>query len=222
MDAIIEKFDLFIFDLDDTLVKTEHIHYNSWLLALTKILGYNFYMEPAVFYSIFHSNNPNSIKDYLKNNHNLQHEEVIKIKDKIYYDFICENKSEIKMIPGCEEFINKILKNNKQFLIVSNTKKEQIDFFSELFPILKNSTKNYYRELLKNKKPNPECYLKVTHDFPDKKMVCFEDSITGIHAVTRIPEIFSYYINNDTYFHHNYILDNYIVTHINDYTDLFI
>jgi len=53
MDAIIEKFDIFIFDLDDTLVKTEEIHYKSWLEALTNILGYNFYIEPGVFLFYF-------------------------------------------------------------------------------------------------------------------------------------------------------------------------
>ena len=124
------------------------------------------------------------------------------------------------MVKGCEKLINKILENNKKFVIVSNTLKEQIDFFSELFPILKNSTKNYYRELLKNKKPNPECYLKVVEDFPNKKFIGFEDSITGVHAITRVPEILTYYVNNDTYFHHKYILENYNITHINDYNAL--
>jgi len=124
------------------------------------------------------------------------------------------------MIDGCENFINKIIKNNKKFIIVSNTLKEQIDFFVELFPILKHSTKNYYREMLKNKKPNSECYLKVINDFPNKKIMGFEDSITGIHALSGAPEISKVYINTHDYFHHHYILDNYNVTHIHNYNDV--
>jgi beta-phosphoglucomutase-like phosphatase (HAD superfamily) len=220
MNNIIEQYDLFIFDLDDTIVKTEHIHYQSWLLALEYMLGYKYYIEPNEFYSIFHSNYQNSIKDYLKNTHNIAHEEIIKKKDKIYFDLINKLKNEIKMIDGCENFINKIIENNKKFIIVSNTVKEQIDFFSDLFPILKKSTKNYYRELLKTKKPNPECYLKVLDDFPNMKKLGFEDSITGIHAITRVPEIRAYYINSNKYVHHNFILENYNVLHINNYNDL--
>ena len=98
--------------------------------------------------------------------------------------------------------------------------REKIVFFSELFPILKKSSKNYSRELFKIKKPNPECYFKVLDDFPNMRKVGFEDSITGIHAITQIPEITTYYINKSNYVHHEYILNNYKVKHINDYKEL--
>jgi beta-phosphoglucomutase-like phosphatase (HAD superfamily) len=220
MDNIINNYDLFIFDLDDTIVKTEHIHYKSWLLAIENTLGYKYNIEHNTFYSIFHSNNQNSIKDYLKNIHNLEIEDIIKKKDNIYFALINEYKNDIKMIDGCEDFINQIIENKKQFIIVSNTLKEKILFFSELFPILKKSSKNYSRELFKIKKPNPECYFKVLDDFPNMRKVGFEDSITGIHAITQIPEITTYYINKSDYVHHEYILKNYKVNHINDYKEL--
>jgi beta-phosphoglucomutase-like phosphatase (HAD superfamily) len=166
---------------------------------------------------------PNNIQKYIKSLLNIEVcEDVIEYKNKTYFEIIIKKKNEIQMVDGCKEFIKKIIKKNKEFVIVSNSLKSHIDFFSELFPILKNSSKNYYREMFKNKKPNPECYLKVLNDFPNKKMVCFEDSITGIHSVTRIPEIVSYYINTNNYFHHNYILNNYNVIHINNYNDLFV
>ncbi len=220
MDDIINKFDLFIFDLDDTLVKTEHIHYESWLLAIENALGYKYYLEPNKFYSIFHSNNQNSIKEFLKNNLNLSSEELIIQKDKIYFDLINKYKNDIKMIDGCEDFLNKIIKNNKKFIIVSNTLREKIEFFSDLFPVLKNSSKNYYRQLFRIKKPNPECYLKVLDDFPNLRKVGFEDSITGVHAICQVPEITSYYINSENYVHHEYIMKNYNVKHIKNYCHL--
>ena len=120
------------------------------------------------------------------------------------------------MIDGFNNFIQEILKNNKIFVIVTNSTKEQIDFLSDIFIILKKSTKNYYREMFKNKKPNPECYLKVIDDFSNKRIVGFEDSITGIHSMTQT-DIFTYYISNPNYYHNNYILDNYKVIPINDY-----
>jgi beta-phosphoglucomutase-like phosphatase (HAD superfamily) len=34
MNNIFNKFDLFIFDLDDTLIQTEKYHYKAWLKTL--------------------------------------------------------------------------------------------------------------------------------------------------------------------------------------------
>lgn len=221
MENIISKYDIFCFDLDDTIVKTEKYHYQAWLETIQENTNKDFYITFEEYCSIFHCIKENHIQNYLINTlHINNYEDIIKYKNQKYYKIIKDNKNKINMVEGCEKLINKILENNKKFVIVSNTLKEQIDFFSELFPILKKSTKNYYRELLKNKKPNPECYLKVIADFPNKKFVGFEDSITGIHAITRLPEIFTYYINNDMYVHHKYIIDNYNVTHINDYNNL--
>jgi beta-phosphoglucomutase-like phosphatase (HAD superfamily) len=217
MQKVIDKYDFFIFDLDDTIIKTEIIHYESWMKALKITLGTNFYINSNDFFSIFHSIKQDSIKDYLLNLKITNYEEVIKLKNQIYFESIIKNKDDIKMIDGCNEFINKIIENNKQFVIVSNTLKEQIDFFTELFPILKYSTKNYYREILKHKKPNPHCYLTVVEHFPNKKMVSFEDSITGIHAVSQVKQIDSYFINSPNYFHYEYIMQNYNINYILNY-----
>jgi beta-phosphoglucomutase-like phosphatase (HAD superfamily) len=223
MENIVDKYDIFCFDLDDTIVKTEKYHYQAWLETIQENIYKDFYITFEEYCSIFHSIKENNIQDYLINNLNItNYEDIIKIKNEIYYKIITENKNEFKMIKGCEELINKILKNNKKFIIVSNTLKVQIDFFSEIFPILKYSLKNYYREIIKNKKPNPECYLKVVEDFPNKKIVGFEDSVTGIHAITKVPDIFTYYINSPHYYHNEFILNNYSVIHINNYNELFI
>ena len=124
------------------------------------------------------------------------------------------------MIEGSLNFLNAIINNNKKFVIVSNTLKQNIDFFSELFPILKYSSKNYYREILKNKKPHPECYLKVIDDFPKKKKVCFEDSLVGIHACSQVHEIDMYFINTTNYIYCDYIINNYKINQIENYNNI--
>ena len=42
---ITNDYDLFIFDLDDTLVKTEHFHYESWLNIIRKNVDINFFFD---------------------------------------------------------------------------------------------------------------------------------------------------------------------------------
>lgn len=218
---IINSFDLFIFDLDDTLVKTEEIHYKAWLITLQRFTNKKFYISENEFCSIFHSNTQNNIQNYLMSLLNIEKcDHIIEFKNKTYLEIINQKKNDIKMIDGCQDFLNKIIENNKEFVIVSNSLKIHIDFFIELFPILEKSSKNYYREMFQKLKPNSECYLKVLHDFPNKKIIGFEDSITGVHAMTQIPDIISYYINSDKYFHHNYILGNYNVIYIKNYYDL--
>jgi beta-phosphoglucomutase-like phosphatase (HAD superfamily) len=71
-----------------------------------------------------------------------------------------------------------------------------------------------------NKKPNPECYLKVLEDFSDiKNIIGFEDSITGIQAMTSVPKIQTVFINSSDYYYYDYIINNYNnLLMIKDYT----
>jgi beta-phosphoglucomutase len=204
------NYELFIFDLDDTLVKTEEYHYKSWLYILKHELREDFFIEFDIFCSKFHSNKPDNIQNYLSNELNIYNfEEVIKKKNEYYLKLIDFEKAHIKLIDGCEILLNKIIDNNKKFVIVSNSLKSNIDYFSELFPILKKSSKNYYREMFTCRKPNPECYLRVVSDFPNDRKIGFEDSITGIHAMTLVKEIDPIFINIPSYYYYDYIIKSY-------------
>jgi len=219
--SIIEKYDLFIFDLDDTIIKTEYYHYKAWIITLKQFISDNFTMSENEFFAIFHCITQNKIQIYLQNTLKLDnYAEVIDYKNTTYFEIIKSEKCNIKMIDGCEEFISQILKKGKKFVIVSNSLKSNIDFFSELFPILKQSSKNYYREILKNKKPHPECYETVVSDFPEHRLVGFEDSVTGIHSITQVPIITTYFINNPNYYHYKFIIDTYLVKNIYNYLPL--
>jgi len=200
----INNYDLFIFDLDDTLIKTEYIHYISWKTILNINFDYNFYI------SKFHSNKNDSIKFFLINELNLKnYDELIEKKNKFYINYIIENRDKIKMIDGAYEILEYILNKKKKFVIVSNSPKAQIDFFCNLFPILQKSSKNYYREMFINRKPHPECYLKIIDDFPNTQKIGFEDSITGIHSITQVKEITICFINTPDYYYYEFIYKNY-------------
>jgi hypothetical protein len=221
MDKIINDFDLFIFDLDDTIIKTEKYHYEAWLLTLKYIIGKDFYIDYNFFCSKFHSMVENNIKNYLVDELKIKnYDEIIQYKNDVYLNIIKENKSKIYLVDGLEVFLNKILENDKKFIIVSNSPKAHLDLFLDFFQILHKSFKTYYREILNKKKPNPECYQKVVTEFPNKKFVGFEDSITGIHSITQVPEIFVYFINTEKYYYYKYIMNNYNVKFINNYLEI--
>jgi len=210
MKEFIENYDLFIFDLDDTLVKTENFHYKSWLSVLREELGDNFYIDFDGFVSKFHSNKCDCINEYLVNELKINDpKRVINKKNIFYYDLIHKERCNLKLINGANELLENIIKLNKKFVIVTNSLKCNIDYFSEIFPILKKSTKNYYREIMNDRKPHPECYLRVVNDFPNNRMVGFEDSITGIHAMAQVKDIDTIFINDDTYYYYKFIIKNY-------------
>ena len=210
METILDKYDLFIFDLDDTLVATEKYHYKAWINVLKNKIDVNFSITFDFFCEKFHSKDPESIKKYLMNELNLENfEDLINEKKNIYLSLLEENREFLRLMEGVEDFLNLIINNNKKFVIVSNSFKSNIDFFITKFPILGYSSKNYFREMFQYKKPNPECYLKVVSDFPNKKMIGFEDSITGIEALTKVKNITPIFINTPNYFYYNYIINNY-------------
>lgn len=208
---IINNYDLFVFDLDDTLVKTEKLHYKCWMKVLKNKLGNSFNIEYPYFCSKFHSNKKDSIKNYLENDLNIKnYMDLINEKNVKYLELLEQEKDNLCLIDGCEELLINIIKNKKQFVIVSNSLKSNIDFFSNLFPILKLSSKNYYREMFLNKKPHPECYLRVLNDFAHiDNIIGFEDSITGMQAMTSVDKIQTVFINTPDYYHYDYIINTY-------------
>jgi beta-phosphoglucomutase len=216
-----DNYDLYIFDLDDTIVKTEHLHYEAWIKTLKHFVNDDFHISKNFFLSKFHCIRPDTIVKYLSEELNIpNYQDAVNYKNDLYYKLISEKKDTFQLIDGLEKYLENIVNLNKEFVIVSNSLKSNIDFFSDLFPILKKSSKNYYREIIKNKKPNPECYLTVVKDFPARRMIGFEDSITGIHAITAVPEIKTIFINSSEYYHYDYIMKNYNVTNIQNYNDL--
>lgn len=222
MNNVIKEYDLFIFELDDTIIKTEYYHYSAWLKVLKNRIDINFSISFEYFCEKFHSKDPDSIKKYIINNLNLEnYDEIVLEKQSTYLGILHENINNLKLIDGLENFLKLILKYNKKFVIVSNSFKSSIDFCLDNFPILNKSSKNYYREMFINKKPNPECYLKVLNDFPNTKKIGFEDSITGIEALVKSELITVVFINTPKYTHYNYIINNYhnIIT-ISDYCEL--
>jgi len=56
MNNIISDYDLFIFDLDDTIFMTEKLHNKAWNITLSHYLNKDFSLDFKKYCSIFHSN----------------------------------------------------------------------------------------------------------------------------------------------------------------------
>jgi putative hydrolase of the HAD superfamily len=216
---MLKDYDVFVFDLDDTLVMTEKIHYECWLETINKYVTVNFNFDE--FCSIFHSEREHSIQNYLRSNLMIEnYQQVIDDKNKMYTNTVKTDPKRFTMNSGSLELLQSIIELGKQFVIVTNTRSEIVRFFQKQFDIMSNATKIYCKEDFKNPKPNPECYLKVIHDFPNSKLIVFEDSITGIHAASSA-QLDTIFVNSEKYVHYSKIIKNYqLITAVTDFKEV--
>ena len=220
MDIFINKFDIFIFDLNNTIVNVENYHYKAWLITLQNILGSEFIFSFDYFCDHFHPKDPESIKNFLSNKLNLwNYDEIMQQKNINYLNILKTNP--IKLINGFDILLKLIIDNNKKFIIVSDTYKDNIDFIINKFPILKLSSKIYYRELF-NRKFDKNIYNQIFHDWyiDYNKIIYFTYYIIVIDSLYN-KDIKLYYINNyikDTYY--NIIKNTYNIECFKDYYEL--
>jgi len=200
-------FDLFIFDFDGTLMDTEKYHCKAWNLVLSEYKS-SFQLNMLYYFKYFHSLDRKLAKDFLKITYNIvDYDNAYKLKQEKYKEII-ENTN-IYFINGAYALLEFIISNNKKFVIVSNTSKDFIDIFKKKHPILDKATKIYTKDFYVNKKPNPECYLKVINDFKNYKMIGFEDSLIGIEALTQVNRIKPIFVHDSKYYYKDIIIKKY-------------
>jgi D-arabinose 5-phosphate isomerase GutQ/beta-phosphoglucomutase-like phosphatase (HAD superfamily) len=203
------NYDVFIFDFDGTIMNTEKYHCLAWNKALQQYLNdSSININITEFQKYFHNLNNNHSKVIIKTLYNIDdYESLYKLKQHHYNILI--NSETIEFINGALDFLTFLLFNNKKFVIVSNTSLKSIEIFKNKFPILNHAYNIYTKEYYCNKKPNPECYLKVMNDFKNEKKIGFEDSLIGMHALYQVYDIIPILIYDNHYFHTNTIIKNY-------------
>jgi beta-phosphoglucomutase-like phosphatase (HAD superfamily) len=206
--------DLFIFDLDDTILMTEHIHYELWLSVLKKYVGSDFRMTYNEFCSIFHTSIHGGVERYLNDTLGLNGQEVIQFKNQLYIQKLKDCPKEFRLNEGCEEFLKDIVGKGKQFVIVTNTRRMIVDTILDQLPILKLSSRTYCREDMIAPKPSHLCFSQVLDDFQCKRPVIFEDSLTGILAARSSPCKDVVFVNKPSYIHYDMIVENYKPTNV--------
>ena len=208
------NYDLFIFDFDGTLLNTEKYHCKAWNNALLKYQNQNnnknqnIELNINTYYKYFHSLDPLLSRNFLKIYYDIDDYETLYMKKQEKYEEIIKYEN-IEFVNGSDVFLSFLINNNKKFIIVSNTSQKFIEIFKTKYPILNKCHKIYTKECFINKKPNPECYLKINNEYINQKKICFEDSLVGFHALYQVYNITPVFIYNSDYFYNNKIIENY-------------
>tara|TARA_B100001564_G_scaffold231689_1_gene195688 strand:+ start:8904 stop:9521 length:618 start_codon:yes stop_codon:yes gene_type:complete len=173
---------LFLIDLDGTLVKTDHLHYVAWSRVLK--LPIDYIKKVVTTHSIDHMladyPNPSILRK-------LKVEEMLKFEN-------------IELMKNVEFFIDFIINNDIEHVVVTNTNRDVVDHFKYHLPILTKLKNWVVREDYIRSKPDPECYKLAISKYNENKdgiILGFENSKEGIKAVNEVTDDV-FYINTNT------------------------
>jgi beta-phosphoglucomutase len=96
----------------------------------------------------------------------------------------------VKWIPGAEELVDHIHKNNLNHVVVTNSSNNTVEKFKEQLPGLRKLTNWVTREDYEKPKPDPECYQLAMKKFykNEKKILGFENTLLGKQSLSSITE----------------------------------
>jgi len=178
-------FKCYIFDLDGTIIDSESCHYQAYKNQCPDLT----YIE---YQRIFH--NEDLKKTYTKDN-NI---DTVKKEE----DFKTLYKLNKKYIPGAIEYINSLILDNKDIVIVTNSSRERCDFIKKMHPELVNIQYWITKSDVKHKKPNPEGYIKAMNMFSHNiyEYIIFEDSYTGFETIQNLNVAKGWVMKNEYYY----------------------
>lgn len=210
----IDDYDVFVFDFDGTIMDTEFFHYSAYIKAM-KTYKHNLELNIQDYFKLLHNIDRTEFNYFIKiigiNNFN----ELYKKKAENYQELI--HKNYINSIGNIESFLQKIKEKNKISIIVTNSSIKSIQIFKNKYPIFNYFDKIYTKEDFTKKKPDPECYLKIQNMYNNKKIVGFEDSYQGFHALYQAKNIVPFHISSKNYYYNEFIKNNYDVNVIENY-----
>lgn len=208
-------YNIFVFDFDGIIIDSEKIHNLCWNKIMEK---YNINFDYYNYCKNFHTNENDGIKKNLKKYYNINNfDELCNEKNILYHNYVINN--EMKLIKGIDVFLKYLDDNNKSIIIATNTNKKNVEYIFNKYLSDIKLTDIISRELINNKKPNPEIYNIIYNKYGNKKYVLFEDSLSGIVSVKNslLNNNKLFFLNNTDYYHYDHIINNYDVIHINEY-----
>jgi D-arabinose 5-phosphate isomerase GutQ/beta-phosphoglucomutase-like phosphatase (HAD superfamily)/choline kinase len=177
------NYDLYLFDLDGTLINTETLHQDAYNQAF-KYYNIDINLTNNDYCKYAHLNEVSMKNFVLSIDKNINYTQVYSKKKELYINMLNNN---LKYITGADLFLQKLFHNNKKTCIVTHSDNETLDIIMSKLPLLKQVSYIVTRDICINKKPHPECYLRCINKFKScKNIIGFEDSYKGYLALSRL------------------------------------
>jgi HAD superfamily hydrolase (TIGR01509 family) len=177
-----DKTFLFLFDLDGTLVLTEHIYFDVWQKILKK---YDYILTEELFKNSISGNNDENVIKKILPNKNISKNKISKEKDELFI----KNIEKIQIIDGVKTILHKIKLLGHKIALVTNCNREVAERVLEYMEL-----SEYFEFIIVGNecnmpKPYPDPYKKAIEMFnsSNEKSIIFEDSKSGLlsaHSVS--------------------------------------
>ena len=161
-----------LLDLDGTLIDTEGLHFNAYKTAFAK-WGYTFNEED--FQKLIHNGVYPSC-------HNLAEIRALKNKNLQSFD------GSVQWISGADVFLEKVLAARINFAIVTNTGRDNVEFFKQKLPVLSKVANWITREDTVLGKPHSQPYEEAKNRFwkEGQKIIGFENTVVGLRSLEKV------------------------------------
>jgi len=209
----IDDYDVFIFDFDGTIINTEPYHFKAYLKSFQDLgVDFNFDLDFQKYCKMLHNIDRTEFNSVL-NKYTIDYVKLYEQKSKNFLELI-KNDFEQKInkfIGNCDVFLKKLKARNKELVMVTNSSIVSINNFKKFVPELELFDKIYTKEDFVKKKPDPECYLKVQEIYAsqNKRMIAFEDSFQGFHALSFATQMKQMFIDPYNYYYSEFIKGHY-------------
>ena len=173
LQKFISRSFVFLFDLDGTIVFTDHIYLIVWRKILSK---YNISLDLDLFNKYILGNSDDKVVKMLLPKCNLN--EISELKDKLFI----ENIKNIQIIDGAVEFIKTVKSCGFSCSIVTNCNKSVATKIIDYCQLVKFVDHVTIGNECKKSKPYPDPYLETIAKYNVNKNRCiiFEDSKSGL------------------------------------------
>lgn len=170
---------VFLFDLDGTLIETDEIYFQIWKVLLQP---YNIDIDKNQFNNVIMGNNDKHVCDVLLSNvPNINIDDISKLKDKLFIEHI-QNIGEIKTVKNAQEFLKEARKKYIPCSIVTNCNRKCAEAIVKILDIEKYIDFIIVGNECERTKPFPDPYITAIKKYnvrPDQ-VVIFEDSKSGL------------------------------------------
>jgi beta-phosphoglucomutase-like phosphatase (HAD superfamily)/D-arabinose 5-phosphate isomerase GutQ/choline kinase len=195
-------YDLFIFDLDGTLINTEKLHWMAYNKAF-KFYNIDINLTFNEYCKYAHQDDI-SMKNLVSNYTDISYSKIYSTKKDLFLELL---DNSLEFIDGAYEFLNFLFENNKLTCIVTHSDKNVLEKVLSKLDILNKVNLILTRDDYTLRKPHPDGYLKALSHFPQcnsKKIIGFEDSYKGYMALSQT-SITPVYIGSPEYYYYTSI-----------------
>ncbi len=167
-----------VFDLDGTLANTEMLHFKAWRSALLENGVEEFTFDDFLRY--VGTSNEKVAGDYIKSAAiQKSSKELILQKQTLYMELI----PEVELCNGAKEIVERFC-NTMHLAVASSSHEKEVRAILEITGLLSYFPVVLGGDMVKNRKPDPEIYLKsqALIGISGVESVAFEDSGPGLLA----------------------------------------